>query len=117
MMSTRYFTLGLVTNACTVSQHGAHIARTVRHLPLATSHTENSTEDFQSIRFSHFGQNIARPTEAFKLCLSELRLKISRMSFISSKITDDDAVFPHPDGVGTIGKPLNRAFIFGIHTL
>jgi hypothetical protein len=82
MVSTRYFTLGLVTIACTVSQHGAQIARTVRQLPVATSHTQNSTDVFQSIKFEHFGQKIARPTDAFKLCLSELRLNVSSMVFM-----------------------------------
>ena len=70
MVSTRYFTLGFVTIDCTLSQHGAQIARTVRHFPDSISHTVNSTEDFQSIKFSHRGQNITRPTEAHRLCFS-----------------------------------------------
>ena len=70
MRSTRYFTLGLVTIACTVSQHGAQIARTVRHFPDSISHTVNSTDVRQSIRFSHRGQNSTRPTVAQRLCFS-----------------------------------------------
>ena len=72
--STRYLTLGFVTNDRTPSQHGAHIARTVAHFPVSFSHTENSTEVLQSIRFSQRGQNITLPTEDFKESLSTLRL-------------------------------------------